>query len=278
MGTNSKIEWTTHTWNPWYGCPDDGRRSPACDHCYARAWAKRSGIVDFDREIKRASDKTFYAPLNRKKFKSGDKVFVCSLSDFFHEDAEEFQLAALDIMSKRLDLTWLLLTKRPENISKIWNYLSGLIGEKWPLKNIWLGVTVENQEQAEKRIPELFKNPGAPYFISCEPLLDEIHIEPYLLSDYDKAAQMLGTECRTNKIGWVIAGGESGSGARPSHPNAFRFLRNQCEEWGTPFFFKQWGSNPHAAAFEETIGICARLDLPKRGNLLDGKIWNEFPS
>ena len=156
MGTNSKIEWTDHTWNPWYGCPDDGKRTPACDNCYARAWAKRSGIVDFDREIKRASDSTFYAPLNSKKYKSGDRVFVCSLSDFFHDDIPVNWYADVwGIMGYRFDLTWLILTKRPDNIRLCKNLPDG---NAW--ENLWLGVTVENQEQADKRIPALLKIPA----------------------------------------------------------------------------------------------------------------------
>jgi protein gp37 len=242
MGANTKIAWTDHTWNPWYGCPDDGQRSPACDNCYARSWAKYFNAVDFDREIKRASDKTFYAPLNEKIYKPGDMVFVCSLSDFFHPEVPDKLMADAwkIIQHERPDLTWLFLTKRPKNINA---------GNNWPsyesiTPNLWLGVTCENQKQADIRIPQLLKQRAAILFVSIEPMLGEIDIRPYLLSTYDKAAhdgQMLGTECRTDKLGWVIVGGESGPRARPMHPNWVRSLRDQCEEWSTPFFFKQWG-------------------------------------
>lgn len=260
MGTNSKIDWTDHTWNPWYGCPEDGRRSPACDNCYARAWAKRSGIVDFDREIKRAADSTFSAPLNRNKYKPGDRVFVCSLSDFFHEAVPyEWYCDAFDVMSNRPDLIFMLLTKRPEDINPEHNWIRTNELASWG--NLWLGVTVENQEQADRRIPELLKIHAAVRFLSCEPLLGEISIERYLLSSYDKAAhdyQMTGHENRSDKLDWVICGGESGVKARAMHPDWARSLRDQCEEAGVPFFFKQWGKRG-------------------AGNELDGRVHQEWP-
>jgi protein gp37 len=264
MGTDSKIEWTDHTWNPWYGCPDDGKRSPACDNCYARAWAKRSGIVDFDSEIKRASDKTFYAPLNRKKYKSGDRVFVCSLSDFFHPDTCRYSHHMMrdafdDVINERPDLTWIFLTKRPENVGVVYSQ------ENWAgEENHWLGVTVENQEQADKRIPELLKIPAAVRFVSCEPLLGHVDLAPWVggRSYKCKCAKAwhhtennrltpqgqneFCTECRSlaeiyPTLDWVICGGESGHNARPMHPDWARSLRDQCAVADAPFLFKQWG-------------------------------------
>ena len=311
MGTDSKIEWTTHTWNPWYGCPDDGARSPACDHCYARAWAKRSGIVDFDREIKRASDATFFAPLNQKKYKPGDRVFVCSLSDFFHgEIPVELYCAAFEVMSARPDLTFIILTKRPQNIDPKTNWIKQDELPTW--QNLWLGVTAENQEQADARIPALLAIPAAKRFVSIEPMMGPITLDRWLpgswfcescsgyylpneLDDppenkfgghlvcrcgagYDNEELIAPEESRhPGWLDWVIVGGESGPGARPIRPEWVRSIRDQCQAAGVPFFFKQWGDNPLESAFEETDGINAWTGLPRCGNLLDGKIWQEFP-
>jgi protein gp37 len=260
MGANSKIAWCDHTYNPWYGCPDDGKRSPACDNCYARAWAKRFNFCDFDREIKRASDKTFYAPLNDKIYKPGDKVFVCSLSDFFHPAVpNSLMVETWMVIASRPDLIWIFLTKRPGDISEETNWSGG------SNKNLWLGVTCENQEQADRRIPALLKIPAAVQFVSIEPMLGEIDIRRYLLSSYDKAAhepQMIGYKCTTDKLNWVILGGESGPGARPIHSDWVRKVRDDCQEFPTPFFFKQWGKKPGC------------LDA---GRVLDGREWLEMP-
>lgn len=239
MGINSKIEWCDHTWNPWYGCPDDGKRTPACDNCYARAWAKRSGIVDFDNEIKRASEKTFYVPLDRKKFKSGDKVFVCSLSDFFHYEIpiSAWWDSIADVILKRPDLIWIFLTKRPRNINDYFYETKYFFCES----NRWLGVTVENQEQADERIPLLLETSASVRFVSCEPLLGEIDFSDNI-----------------ENLDWVICGGESGGKARPMHVDWVRSLRDQCEAESVPFMFKQWGKQ-------------------QAGKILDGKEYLEFP-
>lgn len=261
MGTNSKIDWTDHTWNPWYGCPDDGKRSPACDNCYARAWARRSGIVDFDREIKRAADSTFNAPLNRNKYKPGDRVFVCSLSDFFHEDVPfELHRDAYNIIARRPDLIWIFLTKRPERISRM-NWVMSPVQP-----NLWLGVTAENQEQADRRIPELLKIPASVHFLSCEPLLGAIDLGQFFwreASADEIPGSVLNDGCtrmlvkRKSSVDWVICGGESGANARAMHPDWARSLRDQCKETGTPFFFKQWGKRG-------------------AGNELDGRVHQEW--
>lgn len=253
MAVNTKIEYCQHTWNPWYGCPDDGQRSPACAHCYARSWAKRSGIVDFDNEVRRASRATFNAPLNRRKYESGDKVFVCSLSDFCHpaEEIGDMQMDAFDVMRERDDLTWLILTKRPDGLETMMQR-AVFCGVDWPPPNWWLGVTVESNNQ-RWRIDELLAVPAAVHFVSCEPLLGPLDLRPVLLSSYDKAAhdpQMTGRENRNDKLDWVIVGGESGPGARPMHPDWVRSLRDQCEDYPTAFFFKQWGNWNQLATIE----------------------------
>jgi len=311
MGEKSKIEWTDHTWNPWYGCPDDGKRSPACDNCYARAWANRSGIVEFDREIKRASDATFCAPLNRKKYKSGDRVFVCSLSDFFHQAVPSRTFAdALDVIHRRDDLTWIFLTKRPENISIPLNWPATDASN--PPLNWWLGVTVENQAQANQRIPLLLNIPAAVRFVSCEPLLGAVDLRQWITSDRwyltrcpkcgwvgsTEFAISDGESCQCPKcyaemddignsgLDWVIAGGESGAGARPMHPDWARSLRDQCAAAGVPFLFKQWGEwveESFATAHKPNAIACGknptmvRVGKKEAGRLLDGVEHNGYP-
>lgn len=307
MGINSKIEWCDHTWNPWYGCPDDGKRSPACDNCYARKWGDTFKGVDFDKEIKRASDKTFNAPLSRKKYKSGDKVFVCSLSDFFHEDVDGNlrHEAYKNVMLERPDLIWIILTKRPEN-----------------------------QEQTDIRIPQLLEIPAAVRFVSCEPLLEKVvlprvdfHCDlcggtgilgrwPYGKCHHCGGKRNIpaistdpkfgGPKTPMRSIHWVICGGESGPHARPMHPDWVRSLRDQCRAASVPFFFKQWGewmpsacgtdeqADINGAVMEITMdghvydGSCgidffgdseevARIGKKQAGRLLDGKEYQEFP-
>ena len=274
MAANTKIEWCDHTWNPWTGCPDDGLRSPACQHCYAREWHKRFGR-DFD-TITRASDATFRAPSNRKKYKPGDKVFVCSLSDFFHEAVPDSLCAeAWDIVNERPDLIWMFLTKRPENISAPYNWAPYDPGGNF--HNHWLGVTVENQEQTDTRIPQLLATPAAVRFVSVEPMLEPISFR------WAKWKGLSRTESTNEYDGlrmldWVICGGESGPGARPMHPDWARSLRDQCEDADVPFFFKQWGSKPPVEAFDEPFGkACAKMHLEKYGRLLDGQEHKAFP-
>lgn len=208
---------------------------------------------------------------NRAAAKAGErrKVFVASLADVFDNHKSIRQewrddLWALIRACKHLD--FLLLTKRPQNIRK---YLPEDWGNGWP--NVWLGTTVENQEQADRRIPILLEVPAAVHFLSCEPLLGEVRLssgyhdylegwkcEPVCCGKIQRGYVFEpngspvgeGRECcgnpvpeqvQTHKIDWVICGGESGPGSRPMHPDWARSLREQCKAAGVPFFFKQWG-------------------------------------
>ncbi len=261
MAVDSKIDWCDHTWNPFYGCPDDGKRSPACDNCYARQWAKRSGLVDFDKEIRIASAKTLAAPLNKKKYKSGDRVFVGSLADYFNDDNAgsytamrftEIQIEIHSVIQQRHDLIWIFLTKRPENINHEWRLL------KQP--NVWLGVTAENTEQASKRIPELLNIPAAVHFVSCEPLLEGIDIRQHLgMYDLGCLNGETGSCEMSGGLDWVICGAESGAKKRPMREEWATQLQADCEVMSTPFFFKQQFIND------------------KKTDLLDGKQYKELP-
>ena len=148
-------------------------------------------------------------------------------------------------------LDWLLLTKRPAKAARLAPW-----GQDWP-SNVWLGTTAENQEWADKRLPALLDSAAKVRFVSAEPLLGAIDIAPYLKGK--------------SGVDWVIAGGESGSGARPTDPKWIRGLRDQCRSAGKAFFFKQWGT------WGPTDSGLVRLSKKKSGRTLDGREWDEFP-
>jgi protein gp37 len=151
----------------------------------------------------------------------------------------------------------------------------------WPLPNVWLGVSVESQQWADIRIPALLDTPAAVRFLSCEPLLGPVNLRTDL---------MVGMACDPpDGIGWVIAGGESGPGARPMHPDWARSLRDQCQAADVPFLFKQWGEwrplagNECAQIGDEwpagtRAGMCRRIGKKAAGRELDGRTWDEYPS
>jgi protein gp37 len=245
MAENSKIEWCDHTFNPWVGCT---KVSPACDNCYAEGWAKRTGQAQLWRgDRRRTSAANWQQPLkwNRQAGREGRRfrVFCASLADVFDNQVPEAWRDDLwRLIAATPHLDWLLLTKRPQNIRK---FIDGPA-----LPNMWLGTTVENQEEADRRIPHLLATLAAVHFLSCEPLLGPVDLRPWLDRDFltgcadDDAAPV-----RT--VGWVIAGGESGPGARPMHPDWARSLRDQCAAAGVPFHFKQCG---------EWAPVCAMSD------------------
>lgn len=268
MAKNSRIEWTTHTFNPWWGCV---KVSPACKHCYAESWSKRVGAnvwgINVDRRF--FGDKHWSEPLRWNAQASGPertRVFCASMADVF-EDRRD-----LDIHRERLwelieatpNLDWLLLTKRIEVVSDLAPWKS-----HWP-KNVWLGTTVEDQERAEERLPILNSIPAAVRFISAEPLLGPLDINSWLSDGLD----------------WVITGGESGPKARPSSPSWFRDLLNQCMASDVAFHFKQWGdwapgqgialAKARAAVADDGTTML-RIGKKAAGRELDGEVWDGLP-
>lgn len=320
MGADSKIEWCDHTINFWIGCT---KVSAACDHCYAQAQAARFGLAKWGHGEPRAKTKSAIATafrLDRKAAKAGRraKVFANSMSDFFDAEVpDEWRDEAMAVMALTPHLDWLVLTKRPKVMRA---YLAGLEpgGARnlairaatihhlsfcadssrpysFPLPNVWLGTTVEDQKMADLRIPELRATPAAKRILSVEPMLGAIDLRQYLVG------HCIGW---TPPLDWIICGGESGPHARSMHPQWARDLRDQCQAAGVPFFFKQWGEwepstperangNPRSgwralsgrspamraelypeagAAFVERVGKA------RAGRLLDGREWNEFPA
>ncbi len=245
MSEHSKIEWTDHTFNPWSGCV---KVSPACKHCYAAALPpayRRHAVWGAHTDRMPASDSYWAQPLawDRKARKEGvrRRVFCASTADVFEDraDLDPLRERLWDLIQKTPNLDWLLLTKRPEVMFK-WSQ-----SHLWPI-NAWAGTTVESQEWADRRIPWLLKVPAQIRFLSCEPLLGAIDLSGYLTRPQWGEVNEHGTRPyqivpRNDLIQWLIAGGESGPNARPSHPDWFRSLRDQCREAGVPFLFKQNG-------------------------------------
>ena len=231
MGENSKIAWTDHTWNPWQGCH---KVSDGCKNCYMFRDKKRYGQ---DASIVvRSKPPTFNKPLH---WKDPAKVFVCSWSDFFIQEADTWRTEAYDIIEKTPHLTYLLLTKRPENICSRWGAVQSLA------KNIWLGVTVENQEAAYERIPLLLQTPvNGKRFLSIEPMLDEISLR-WLAAWHGKASKPRRWRESTNEfdglreLDWVIIGTESGPDRRPCKVEWVRKIVEQCKKAEVPVFVKQ---------------------------------------
>ena len=252
----TKIEWTAtpmpggtlmpgYTFNPWQGCT---KKSPGCKNCYAEAMTKRfigDGFWGPQGKRKFQSDDYWKKPITwntkAEKLGVGLKVFCGSMCDVFeiHQDKDisirlnkaRFNLCALIDYTPNLD--WLLLTKRPENIMRL-GWTPGYFGL---INHAWLGTSVENQEMADLRIPELLKIPAKVRFLSCEPLLEEINLRKYL-AKWDMDTIHFGGD-KIQLINWVIVGGESGPRKRPFNPDWARSLRDQCKEAGVPYFMKQ---------------------------------------
>ena len=235
MATNSNIEWTESTWNPLTGCT---KISPGCKNCYAERLSKRLKAMG-QKKYKNSFQLTLHDdvlndPLGWNK---PQMIFVNSMSDLFHEGVPvDFILRAFAVMEEASWHTFQVLTKRAERLLEI----DALID--WP-KNVWMGVSVENQEYAF-RIDHLRKTKAQTKFLSLEPLLGPI------------------SNLSLDNIDWVIVGGESGPKARPIESHWVTNIRDQCLAANVPFFFKQWGGT----------------NKKKNGRQLDGRIWDQMPT
>jgi len=279
MGRNSGIEWTDHTWNPWRGCI---KVSAGCANCYMYREQRRWGKDP--RQIVLAADRTFQAPL---RWKEPARVFTCSWSDFFLEEADEWRPKAWEIIRQTPHLTYQILTKRPYAIRE-------RLPADWGMgyENVWLGVSVELQNQTF-RLDYLAGVPARVKFLSAEPLLGPLNLGRWLgeiesFIDYDGATAIGGG---FSSIDWVIVGGESGPGARPMSPNWAQEIRRQCSWAGVPYFFKQWGAwmpLRHASRAGVKPGrkrpvqvvdghFMQRVGRKAAGRELDGKTYDEYP-
>jgi protein gp37 len=290
MSSNSKIEWTDKTWNPVTGCT---KVSQGCKNCYAETFYERfHGKGSFRNVI--CHEDRLAQPLQWKK---PSMIFVNSMSDLFHEDVPfEFIHKVFVIMKAAYWHTFQILTKRADRMleyfsadrpQKLDDASLSMMNERiydipsmvcyvqeqgikdFAPKNIWLGVSVEDQKSASERVLALSTVPAKVRFLSCEPLLGPVSLYPYL---------NLTVESRTGQPGsaidWVIAGGESGHSARPMHPDWVRSLRDQCQSANVPFFFKQWGQwAPHPNPPQEGIYTGAGIFLQPNGNWVEQGQW-----
>lgn len=276
--SKSSIEWTDTTWNPITGC---SKVSSGCANCYAEGIAKRFWGDRPFKEVKFHPER-LEQPI---KWRKPRKVFVNSMSDLFHPEITDEHLDQIfAVMALTPHHTYQVLTKRPERmleylttksrhgrilLSRKGNpYIPGglyPLAPYWPLPNLWLGVSVENQKAADERIPLLLQAPATMRFLSCEPLLEGVdlgmgqicnccggtgrHCDPCSYTGWETEPLILdeefdGIEFLASKPDWVIVGGESGHNARPCDIAWIRSIVQQCPDPEVACFVKQLGSNP----------------------------------
>lgn len=250
MGDRSQIEWTDSTWNPVTGCT---KVSEGCHHCYAERVFQRvyPGRAFTDVQVHpERMDQPF-------RWKRPRMIFVNSMSDLFHESLpRKFIGEIFATIAACPQHIFQVLTKRPERMREAMESIGeairaydaradDLVPETppWPIPNLWLGVSVENQATADERIPILMKTSGAAVrFVSYEPALGPVDFGRWIHDIPPSGDSRTGHDGGLfTQIDWVIAGGESGPKARPSHPQWFRDMRDQCAAAGVSFFMKQWG-------------------------------------
>lgn len=316
MSDKSKIEWCDASWNPVTGCT---KVSEGCRNCYASTFSERfrgtpGHYFENGFDLTLRPDK-LDQPYSWKRPR---KIFVNSMSDLFHKDIpDDFIWSVFHIMAKCPQHTFQVLTKRPERMmqmlkNRYWRNLDpihALIieGEHREtdspfLPNVWLGTSVENQQVADERIPHLLGTPAAVRFLSMEPLLGPVNLNGFFYTadlltvvstaerrgisnndafDYVVDNYPDDVHKREDRPSWIIVGGESGSKARPMHPEWARSIRDQCKAAGLPFFFKQYGEwapfnsldyMPKQSTIAVRMGIETiwRVGKHKAGRLLDG--------
>ena len=332
MGDKTGIEWTEATWNAIAGC---SVVSKGCKNCYAMKVAHRlaqiektagkyggltqvvNGNIVWNGEL-RLDEQALLQPL---KWTRARLIFVNSMSDLFHENVPDAWIdRVFGVMARCPHHTFQILTKRAARMREYMKNLpnrqadfncdAGLDGAVFPLPNVWLGVSVEDQPCANERIPLLIDTPAAVRFLSCEPLLEPVDLTKMPFAEGDErhtwdalTGQALmfadGVDghpdmtIRLDKpiyphIDWVIVGGESGPGARAMQPEWARSLRDQCVRAGVKFHFKQWGEwmpepdlasewQEHYELLGQWEGVCRRVGKKAAGRMLDGRTWDEMP-
>lgn len=326
MKHGTGIEWTHipgykgETWNPVTGCT---KVSEGCKFCYAERewvrWKANPKSVQYGREFTDVAthEKRLGQPLQWAKPRA---IFVNSMSDLFHDDVPfEFLFSVFETMAQCPHHIFMVLTKRPEKMLVFERWIksqttfpdplgdpdkSQFMGQPWPLPNVWLGVSIENQRTADDRIPTLLRCAAAIRFISYEPALGPVDLLPWI-EPFDSHDALLNP---SPKIDWVIVGGESGPRARPSHPDWFNDVRYQCAAANVPFFFKQWGeweiqshanghfggkvgiwlgksgatyefsNDPETGKYiEDDLFAMIKVGKKKAGNILSKRLWHQFP-
>ncbi|WP_050466329.1 phage Gp37/Gp68 family protein [Herbaspirillum chlorophenolicum] len=318
MSENTKIEWADHTFNPWEGCQKVG---PGCDHCYAESrnarfaggaavnWGpgaprRRTSAANWNKPLAwNAAATEFQVTHGRRQ-----RVFCASLADVFDNAVDpQWRDDLFSLIEATPHLDWLLLTKRIGNVG---NMLPVPFSFAALYPNVWIGITVVNQTEADRDIPKLLQIDAAKRFLSMEPLLGPVDLNQALppvhceSCDADYGALSAHGAGKPIGIDWVIVGGESGPDARPTHSDWARYLRDQCNSAGVPFLFKQWGEWidvsvagfgslrgeiafirsdgtrwEHAPRDEDADCITIRkVGKKAAGRLLDGRTWDEVPA
>jgi protein gp37 len=339
MADGTAIEWTDATWNVVNGCTV---LSPGCANCYAMTLAasrlknhpSRAGLARMHNGHAQWTGQVRFNEavlLDPLKWRRPRRIFVCAHGDLFHHSVpDEWIDRVFAVMALAPQHQFQVLTKRAERmrdyltarsgygvapICHAVNRIPNALGDRkgalcMPLPNVWLGVSVEDQQRAVERIPYLLTTPAAVRWLSCEPLLGPVNLRdvfPDVTAKFDAltgiAEHLLGMRRQEGKIDWVVAGGESGHRARPMHPDWVRSLRDQCTAAGVPFLFKQWGSwglGRYEGDVEAASGETAWPDgtigggaadangglgtslYPRRkkeaGRLLDGQLHDGFPA
>lgn len=296
MSEKTNIEWCDSTWNPWEGCQKVG---PGCDHCYAETrnarfgggqainWGpgaprRRTSTANWRKPLKwEAQHQEFAAQHGRRQ-----RVFCASLADVFDNAVPDtWRMELFSLIGDTPNLDWLILTKRIGNVR---NYLrrDGQAFDLISSGRVWLGATMVNQHEYNRDIEKLIDLPARVTFISMEPLLGPIAIDPSHFQRHPDRQK--GTEWDHVGINWVIAGGESGAGARPMSPEWPRSLRDQCARAGVPFLFKQWGEWLPMLGQADGVPVAEKLAMPDgwimgragkkaAGRRLDGELHDAFP-
>lgn len=323
MPGSTKIEWTEATWNPTSGCT---KVSPGCDNCYAERITERFHGRGSFTEVTLHPER-LETPLRWRKPRM---VFVNSMFDLFHPQVpDEFVARVFAVMHDAEQHTFQILTKRHGRAHALLNdpdFYDRFVGElaelraawqgyanpapTWPLRNVWLGVSVETQKWADVRIPALLDTPAAVRFLSAEPLLGPVDLDGPADVNGHRASPSYWLTGRPGwvpegvtstgmtveglgigpSIDWVIAGGESGPNARPMHPDWARLLRDQCVSARVPYFFKQhgewWPGIPSDEAYLRRVRqhnwpdgehTSYRVGKSRAGRKLDGETWGQFP-
>lgn len=278
----TKIEWATHSWNPIIGC---SKCSPGCLNCYAERMAKRLKAIGasfywivVDKNGWNGSTVYTYQQL---KIVKPSNIFVCSMSDLFHETATDEMIdSVFNTMRCNQHHTYLLLTKRPERMR---DYIKKNINNL-PLR-LLCGVTACNQHEVNEKIPILCDVEVKTKFVSIEPIIGPISLRWMAVwKRADGSRTCLKSESvkygggstdhldGLRKLSWVIVGGESGPGSRYVSPQCIRSIRDECKEAGVPFMFKQWGE--YGPVNGDNM---AKMGKKHSGRMLDGKIHDEYP-